>query len=835
MSIDASRNLEIPPVKQLQALPADKPLQDPVEAMKYLVDNQKQNLSNSANTNSRIDAAATKEPAALDMGDTAGLYKSAVDQVDQSGQTVDKSGSAGDRTDYAVAVPTVLDTKEHPPEQVSKQASGQAAAKGKDAGAEEAGVEKAPAHEVPGKTVPESQHTVAAGESLTGIARKTLGPKASESEVSRYVNTVALANGFAESDKLQPGQKLDMPGRKKDGTLTFKNPDNKNEDWELHEDNTIDSHNKFDGTSYKREPLDAYGSYKSHHTGPNMGEDYDKSYFHKDDITVNSSTDANGNTAALVSNGTFKTTDKDGNWTADYSPSAQNDHASYDKASGVTTNHFRDGSTVKTWDSDSHSESVDADGTKTTKWQDGSSMVEKKDAQGNESGYARQQEKNGGYKEQGWGPQPKDNYDESYDPKSGQTIRVEGKGTAQEKTTTSRADGTTRVEGKDGNNYQRKADGSEHHWGKENYDKPLNDYKHDEHLNSSKETLNQAVKDHIVADKQAAFKKDMDSFEARAQKEHLAPEEVAKTYDQMSRMLNAPEASAIVSGQDRALLAEGLVHQSAHPEATAQGAHNTCNVTTTARETLQKNPSKAAEMAATTSITGEWTADDGKVIKIDKQSLQPGAEESVYPPTDGNRSFATQVLNQTMVNDALQRRVPQESYIQRTPDADLPNDSGERRLDAHGNVIFTNKVTADGLLIPDASPGITDHEIAQVGQRLNGDNSHYIALNAPPSGLESVNSEAAFAQKLHQLKQQGQFPVTLAVDDNHVPIREVGQETPGVGGHVVTVDGYDEKTGKVHITNQWGKKSNKWVNQSDLYKNATGEIASSNDGADTDY
>jgi hypothetical protein len=116
-----------------------------------------------------------------------------------------------------------------------------------------------------------------------------------------------------------------------------------------------------------------------------------------------------------------------------------------------------------------------------------------------------------------------------------------------------------------------------------------------------------------------------------------------------------------------------------------------------------------------------------------------------------------------------------------------------------------------------------------------GDNSHFININDSQGGVESINSEEAFGQRLHQLKQQGQFPITLGVDSNHAPITEADQEAPGFGNHVVTVDGYDEKSGIVHISNQWGKKSNKWVNLSDLYKNASGETASSRDGADTDY
>jgi hypothetical protein len=227
------------------------------------------------------------------------------------------------------------------------------------------------------------------------------------------------------------------------------------------------------------------------------------------------------------------------------------------------------------------------------------------------------------------------------------------------------------------------------------------------------------------------------------------------------------------------------------------------------------------------------------VAKIDKQSLQPQAEESVYPPaTSGDRSYATQVLNLAMVNDALQRRPSPEYYVQRTPDRSNPDDSGERRLDANQNVISANQYDANkGVwnMSPDASPGLTNREVEQIGARLNGA-SHVLSTADAAPGVDSISNEKDLGNQLLQAKNQGNFPVTLAVDGHHVPIQDVGKQSPSYGAHFVTIDAYDEKTGRVHVSNQWGKPSNRWTNLKDLYGNASGNFSSSQDGVDTsDY
>jgi hypothetical protein len=91
------------------------------------------------------------------------------------------------------------------------------------------------------------------------------------------------------------------------------------------------------------------------------------------------------------------------------------------------------------------------------------------------------------------------------------------------------------------------------------------------------------------------------------------------------------------------------------------------------------------------------------------------------------------------------------------------------------------------------------------------------------NGLEGVNSHKELAHKLHQMKQQGTLPITIRVDGNHAPIVDKKHEIPGIGPHFVTINDYDEKTGLVQITDQWGqsKQYNKAVALRDLYKNAS--------------
>jgi len=589
------------------------------------------------------------------------------------------------------------------------------------------------------------------------------------------------------------------------------------------------------GNVITRSALDHSGSYRSHHGGKQPSESYDEVYISKEHYTLTIKTDANGNTISTGSDGFRKVTDKAGNYIADNPPTNSNSHETYDKSSGVKTTQYDDGSVVKYFEKDEHTEAIAPDGVKTTKFANGGVRIESKDGQGRDVGSYRLPDGKGGYIERGWGAQPKDNYYETYVANTGATTRTEALGTSTEKTTTSLPDGTTMVQSKDGSNYQRNPDGSEHHWGKENYDKPPYDYTNDAQLNQSRETLKYAVLKHIPSDKQAAFKNNMSAFEMRARKEHLSPDEITKSYNQMSKLLDTSKETAVVAGKDRSLLAEGLVHQIAHPKDTNQGKYQTCNVTTVLKETLAKNPSVAAEMAATTAISGGWRAADGHAVKIDSESLRPQGDSILQHRQSWDRTYATQILNLVMVNDALQRRADPLTYRQTKPNDAVANDTGERRVDAQNKVVQAKQYDAQSKtwkLLPDASPGLSNWEVAALSQRLNGE-SHLISVSDPESGVDGVSKQPELFDKLQQMKDQRKFPVTITVDGYHAPIQDAAKESPGFGPHFVNIDAFDSETGRVHVSNQWGKASNRWVPLKHLFENANGDIAGSRDGVNT--
>jgi hypothetical protein len=675
-------------------------------------------------------------------------------------------------------------------------------------------------------------HTVKPGETMEQIAREKLGPDASKDDITRYTN-VALDANKVPGNEPDAGTTLNLPGRTANGDFFYQNPENKDQNIAVHKDGSIDAHDSADGTSYHETPLDRDGSYVRENHGPDKKDNFTQTYVAKDNYTWTETKDKDGTIHDRGSDGTTRTKDINGNWKAQFGPDSPKSDAEYNAVQHVTTTHFRDGSAVYGTDGSPEVLTIDKDGTRTYNNTDtGVQSVDKKDG----TSTTRTPGKDGNYTLNGTGPKPADNFHETYDANTKKTVRTEGVGTPEERTTTHSPDGTIKVVAKDGDNYQRNPDGSEHHWGKKTFDKPANDYKNDAAMNQSRADLDKSISEHIPdKQQQADFKKDMAAFEARAQKEHLPPDEITKTYGQMNRLLNAKDSEKSIPAADRALLAEQLMHQTAHPGDTSQGNHETCNVTTVAKETLSKNPSKMAEVATSTALTGQFTAPDGKVITVDKGSLTPGAEESNVKPKDGERSYATQVLNVALVNDSLQRRNPPETYAQITPNLEIPGDTGERRMDASGKIIEGNVLTSNNewMKAPLADPGLTTGEIATLGRDFNGDSSRVISIGDPAGGVESVSSAKELGQRLQQFKNQGLMPVSIAVDANHVPFRTPDDQRPGIGGHIVNVT--DIKNGKVMISNNWDSKHNGNVSLNELYQNITGDLAGGYDGVNNDW
>jgi hypothetical protein len=298
----------------------------------------------------------------------------------------------------------------------------------------------------------------------------------------------------------------------------------------------------------------------------------------------------------------------------------------------------------------------------------------------------------------------------------------------------------------------------------------------------------------------------MDAFEKRARERNLPASEVSDTYHQMNRLLG-PEQGAVGSAE-RQLAAKSFMSHAADPKSIDQGMHNTCNVTAVAERLMTRNPSKMAEMVTSSAMDGKWTAPDGREIKLRPQDLQPGREESTFPPAqDRDRSYATQLMNLAMVNDSVQRRMPPQYYGQER--ATPSNRTGETLSYADGTPV------GDG-----AFKGLFPHEFTAIGKRINGEDRFAIVHDGVTSGegVIDINSGQALRNTLQEMKDQGRLPAVIQVDVNDPAFGGTGNPASRGKWHVVSVTGYDPATGRVQISNQWGKQSDRDINVDDLYR-----------------
>jgi len=445
---------------------------------------------------------------------------------------------------------------------------------------------------------------------------------------------------------------------------------------------------------------------------------------------------------------------------------------------------------------------------KTTKYPNDSLKVENYTNGQEIGGSFRQPTKDGGYSETGWGPTSHDNYSEKYDPHSGETTRTD-----KDVTKTLYPNGKQTIISKD-QTVQINPDGSEHHFGKENFDKPAWDYNNAEVRSAQKEMF-AAAAERMDSSALAAFEKDATDFKSRAPKSKIPPDEVARTYKNITALLNSqPDASGVgVKDEDRGLLAASLMHEAGHPEDIKQGVNNTCNVTVAYRESLTKNPAAVTGFITEIALKSAATAPDGSKVTVDQQSLIPGAEEINFPSDPGQRSFATQVANVAFVNLAVQARG--ESYTQQPFPTSYngQTDTAERELD--------NPDPKKGHVI-DTQPTITYNEISKLSAIFTGDDSpHVIGFNNMSPRATSVDTRDQLENQLKMLQNQGKLPVILEVDSNHFPIQAMGSEKKGFGAHVITVDKVSGD--RVHINNQWNPSDNKWVTIDDLFDNMSGK------------
>jgi hypothetical protein len=268
------------------------------------------------------------------------------------------------------------------------------------------------------------------------------------------------------------------------------------------------------------------------------------------------------------------------------------------------------------------------------------------------------------------------------------------------------------------------------------------------------------------------FKTIMNKFESK----HENPAEVDGTYRQISRLLDA--TSGAIPEAERIDVAVQILSHAAQPNDVGQGQHELCAVAGLETREYSRSPSKAAEVVATAALTGQWTAPDGKPIKLDPRGLVPGSEEAGFLNGIG-RDEASQLFQLAITNDITQR-LEEPIFYNGTAGDEVTSANGQPAAYEGGNQLI----------------GLPPDLVAQAGQRDFGDSNFFLMSgvmvesgNLPTNGLTEFPSSSALKAILSQSEN---YPMLMGVD---------GRKLFGADGlHVIRILSEDPKSGNVTVS-----------------------------------
>jgi hypothetical protein len=302
-------------------------------------------------------------------------------------------------------------------------------------------------------------------------------------------------------------------------------------------------------------------------------------------------------------------------------------------------------------------------------------------------------------------------------------------------------------------------------------------------------------------------------FLSVAKEKNLSADEVSRTLDATSRLLEGKtdgDSGKALSPQERAWLAESVMHNVANSQRVDQGFHNTCNITAISKRVMADDPARVAEMVSYVGLHGNYRAPDGAVINLDSQSLKPDSEAAGGETADNKRNYASQVFAVAAINNYWQRQFPPHQYIQHSPAGQ--GDTGERLINFTGKAEVGN----DGKVLD--HPNLDCRAMITIGKELGIKDNFLIANSRADAAAGAlVDSPEKLGQTLETMQNDGRLPAVIFVrTDNKLFTGKYDSGDTG-GWHVITVDHYDAQTGKVHISNQWGQANDREVPLNLLY------------------
>ncbi len=327
-------------------------------------------------------------------------------------------------------------------------------------------------------------------------------------------------------------------------------------------------------------------------------------------------------------------------------------------------------------------------------------------------------------------------------------------------------------------------------------------------LSDSREKLLALVDDSVDSPlMKAKFKADMIRFENRARESGLSADSVENSYKALSRLLDK-NVDGVIDERGREQLAGEVVSNLAKPYTVSQGQHGTCNVKILDVLLNAKHPDKVANMISEVATTGKYTLPSGEAVNVPAGTLKPAQDASHHPRWNGERGFAGQIFDSTVINAHLQSNNMSFRFDQ-VPITDEIK-SGDVYVDNKTDEVLTG---VDGK--PAEFKGLYVSQIVEAYRLVMGNNDSSrdwildpISDTGPTDGIRRYNSPEELGEILTALKEEGAFPYPIHVNVKMPPFwRDSGAGwvggSSGPGNHVLNITDYDPGTGKVSIDNQW--------------------------------
>ncbi|MBX3150679.1 hypothetical protein KF728_11070 [Candidatus Obscuribacterales bacterium] len=261
------------------------------------------------------------------------------------------------------------------------------------------------------------------------------------------------------------------------------------------------------------------------------------------------------------------------------------------------------------------------------------------------------------------------------------------------------------------------------------------------HIGVERGNLLRAAQDHLTPEQLVAFSSDMNRLEQRLGDR---PDEVAQTYKQVERLLQAGAGATLEQGARNTIALE-VMHQAADPRSIQQ-ALQSCPVASLESRIYTRHPASAAELVADVATGGAYHGQ-----QIDRDSVSYYQYPGAQPGDDTVRSYASQVFQITAAN-VFQQLESGTSPTTRQYILTPPSPGSIRRELLVDRA--TNAVIAD-------HPGITLNDREGL-RRLN---NAIVGVDEPAFvvTLAQNPTEQDFRASLQRLETQQNFPALLAI------------------------------------------------------------------------